>query len=155
MRRTCPNRSRTPRRKRRADAHAEAAHAQQNVVVPEDGYLKGTKGSVWSDEKFPTRLGAEEATLVLARREGGSLKPWCAGDTPARSWALSEVRCARYRLPDGLPDQEEEEIAHIKKAWSRGRREYLTLCPVSEDGTICDGLQYDPEWGLRFSSRRE
>ena len=141
--------------KAEGDAHAEAAHAQLNVVVPEDGYLKGTKGKVWSDEKFPTRLGAEEATLVLARREGDSLKPWCAGDTPARSWALSEVRCARYRLPDGLPDQKEEEIAKIKKAWSKGRREYLTLCPVSEDGTICDGLQYDPEWGLRFSSRRE
>ena len=141
--------------KAEGDAHAEAALAQQNVVVPEDGYLKGTRGSVWSDEKFPTRLGAEEAILVLARHEGGSLKPWCAGDTPARGWALSEVRCARYRLPDELPDQKEEEIARIKKAWSKGRREYLTLCPVSEDGTICDGLQYDPEWGLRFSSRRE
>ena len=31
----------------------ETALAQQNVVTPEDGYLKGTKGGVWSDEQFP------------------------------------------------------------------------------------------------------
>ena len=130
---------------------AEMAHAQQNVVTPEDGYLKGTKGGVWSDEKFPTRLGVEEATLVLANRADGHLLPWCVADTPTRAWALSEVRCARWRLPGRLPDQSAPEIAKVKKAWPKGKRDHLLLCPVLEDGAICEGLRYDPEWGLTFS----
>ena len=131
---------------------AETALAQQNVVIPEDGYLKGTGGRVWSDERFPTRLGTAEATLVLAYRGENGLRPWCDEDVPARAWALSEVRCNRWRLPDGLPDQSAREIAGIKAAWPKGKRDHLILCPVSGDGVICDGLRYDPEWGLTFSS---
>ena len=130
---------------------AETAHAQQNVVIPEDGFLKGTKGGVWSDEKFPTRLDVEEATLVLACRKGDRLLPWCNVDTPARAWALSEVRCAHWRLPDGLPDQSTPEIAEVKAAWPKGKRDHLILCPVSKDGVICVGLRYDRERGLTFS----
>ena len=92
---------------------AETALAQQNVVIPEDGYLKGTRGNVWSDERFPTRLGTAEATLVLAYCGENGLRPWCDDDMPARAWALSEVRCNRWRLPDGLPDQSAREIAGI------------------------------------------
>ena len=130
---------------------AEAALAQQNVVIPEDGYLKGTKGGVWSDEKFPTRLGEEDTTLVLARRGPHGLLPWCEGpEGPTRSWSLSEVRCAQRRLPSTLPDQSAPEIAQIKAQWPRGKRDHLILCPVSPDGVICEGLQYDTAWGLRF-----
>ena len=130
----------------------DAALAQQNVVTPEDGYLKGTKGGVWSDEQFPTRLGEEEATLVLARREPGGLLPWWSDEEePTRGWALSEVRCSRRRLPAALPDQSTEDIARLKATWPKGKRDYLTVCPVSEDGLICAGLRYDPQWGLTFS----
>ena len=73
-------------------------------------------------------------------------------DMPARAWALSEVRCNRWRLPDGLPDQSAREIAGIKDAWPKGKRDHLILCPVSRDGVICDGLRYDRQWGLTFSS---
>ncbi|MCE2494595.1 MAG: CRISPR-associated helicase Cas3' [Alphaproteobacteria bacterium] len=130
----------------------DAAHAQQNVVSPEDGYLKGTKGGVWSDEQFPTRLGEEEATLVLARREPDGLHPWWSDEEePARAWTLSEVRCHRRRLPAELPDQSTEDIARLKATWSRGKREFLIVCPVSENGVICAGLRYDRQWGLTFS----
>ncbi|MDE0097280.1 MAG: CRISPR-associated helicase Cas3', partial [Gammaproteobacteria bacterium] len=132
-------------------ALAESAQAQQNVVVPENGYLGGIQGRVWSEEKFPTRLGQEDATLVLARHGSDGLIPWCEGDTPARAWALSEVRCNRRRLPGGLPDQLSPIIAEAKSDWPRGKREHLLLCPVSGDGGICEGLYYDPEWGLRFT----
>ena len=131
---------------------AETAHAQQNVVIPEQGYLNGVKGRVWSDERFPTRLGREDATLVLARLDPSGLRPWIEVDTPARSWALSEVRCSRRRLPAGLPDQSERSIAGIKANWPKGKRDHLVLCPVSNDGEICEGLRYDPEYGLLFSS---
>ena len=130
----------------------DAAHAQQNVVTPEDGYLKGMKGGVWSDERFPTRLGEEEATLVLARRGPDGLLPWWSDDGDSiRAWTLSEVRCNRERLPGALPDQSAEDIARLKATWPRGKRDFLTLCPVSEDGAICEGLRYDPRWGLTFS----
>ena len=130
----------------------DAALAQQNVVIPEDGYLKGTKGGVWSDERFPTRLGEEEAMLVLARREPDGLVPWWTHEKePTRAWALSEVRCNRKRLPTELPDQSTEDIARLKATWPRGKRDFLTVCPVSENGVICAGLRYDPQWGLTFS----
>ena len=130
----------------------DAALAQQNVVIPEDGYLKGTKGGVWSDERFPTRLGEEEATLVLARREPDGLHPWCSDEQePARAWILSEVRCNRRRLPAELPDQSTEDVVRLKATWPRGKRDFLTVCPVSENGVICAGLHYDPQWGLTFS----
>ena len=134
------------------DRLGDAALAQQNVVIPEDGYLKGTKGGVWSDERFPTRLGEEEATLVLARRELDGLHPWWTDEEePSRAWTLSEVRCTRRRLPEALPDQSAEDIARLKATWPRGKRDYLTVCPVSENGVICAGLRYDPQWGLTFS----
>lgn len=132
-------------------ALAESAIAQQNVVTPDDGYLKGTKGRVWSEEKFPTRLGDEEKTLVLARRKGHWLSPWCDAETSVSAWVLSEVRCAARRLrPVELPDQSDPEVAEIKAAWSSGKRDHLVLCPVGEEGLICKGMRYDPEWGLMF-----
>ena len=135
-----------------AAALAETAHAQQNVVIPELGYLNGVKGRVWSDEKFPTRLGRKDATLVLARLDPSGLRPWIEADTPVRSWALSEVRCSHRRLPAELPDQSERSIAEIKTNWPKGKRDHLLLCPVSDDGEICEGLRYDSEYGLLFSS---
>lgn len=131
-------------------ALAESAQAQQNVVIPEKGYLGGIEGRVWSEEKFPTRIGQDDATLVLARHGPTGLVPWCEADTQSRAWSLSEVRCNRRRLPDGLPDQSAQEIADIKTDWPKGKREHLTLCPVAGDGKICEGLHYDSEWGLQF-----
>lgn len=136
-------------------AWAEVALAQHNVVKPKEGYLRGTGDAVWSDEKFPTRLGLEEATLVLARHQGGRLQPWCDADIPARAWGLSEVRCAKWRLdrlPSGLPDQAAHDVCEAKADWAQGKRDHLILCPVSGDGEICEGLRYDSEWGLMFSS---
>ena len=100
---------------------------------------------------FPTRLGEEEATLVLARGRPDGLLPWWSDEGgSARAWTLSEVRCNRKRLPATLPDQSAEDIARLKETWPRGKRDFLTVCPMSADGLICAGLRYDPEWGLTF-----
>lgn len=132
-------------------AFAESAQAQLNVVVPKDGYLNmGIRGPVWSEEKFPTRLGQEDATLVLAKHGSAGLIPWCEADAPARAWMLSEVRCNRHRLTDELPDQSAEMIVRIKEKWPKGKRENLILCPVSGSGKISDKLQYDSQMGLMF-----
>ena len=129
-------------------ASAEAALAHQNVVRPEDGYLLGTGSSVWSDEKFPTRLGEEQQTLVLARCHGDKLEPWCRADRPERAWVLSEVQCSRWRVPKDLPDQGGPSIVGAMAAWPKGKRDHAILCPVDEDGRIADGLRYDPVRGL-------
>ena len=139
-------------REAEGDALAESAQAQHNVVKPEDGYLNGIGGRVWSEERFPTRLGRPDATLVLARPGPGGLAPRCNAATPAEAWARSEVRCALHRLPSTLPDQSLPSIERIKADWPRGKREHLILCPVSENGDVCDGLRYDAEWGLLFKS---
>ena len=131
-------------------ASAEAALAHQNVVQPEEGYLLGTGPSVWSDEKFPTRLGEEQQTLVLACRHGDQLEPWCRADTRERGWVLSEVQCCRWRVPDDLPGQDSPAVVAAKAAWPKGKRDHLILCPVAEDGRITDGLRYDPTRGLTF-----
>ena len=133
-------------------ALAESAQAQHNVVTPEQGYLNGIGGRVWSEEKFPTRLGQPDATLVLARHGPNGLIPWCEADTNALAWARSEVRCSIHRLPDGLPDQSTPVIAQIKADWPRGKRDHLILCPVGNRGEICEGLRYDANWGLLFTS---
>lgn len=127
---------------------AEAAQAQYNVVKPEAGYLSGIGERVWNEEKFPTRLGQENAILVLARHSSTGLIPWCEADTHFRAWALSEVYCNRHRVTKDLPDQSEEMIVEVKKNWPRGKREHLILCPVSGDGKINEKLWYDSERGL-------
>ena len=132
------------------EASAETALAHQNVVRPEDGYLLGTGPSVWNDEKFPTRLGEEQQTLVLARRQGDQLAPWCRADRPERAWVLSEVQCNRWRLPEDLPNQGTSLIAAAKAGWPKGKRDHVILCPVADDGRIADGLRYDPARGLIF-----
>ena len=153
-----PNRPGVPEALERAEleaegaASAEAALAHQNVVRPEEGYLLGTGSSVWSDEKFPTRLGEEQQTLVLARHHGDQIEPWCRADIPERAWVLSEVQCARWRVPEDLPDQEASLITAVKAAWPQGKRDHAILCPVDEDGRVADGLRYDPARGLIFQT---
>ncbi len=151
-----PNRPDVPGPLERAEleaegkASAEATLAHQNVVQPEEGYLLGTKPSVWSDEKFPTRLGEEQQTLVLARRHGDRLEPWYRADTPERAWVPSEVQCSRWRVPYNLPDQDAPAVVAAKAGWPKGKRDYVVLCPVAEDGRIVDRLRYDPPRGLTF-----
>ncbi len=134
---------------------AEFAQAQNNVVIVMDGYLMGTGDKVWSDEKFPTRLGEETSTLVLAKRESSGLLPWCNDNSEARAWALSEVSCSKRRLNyyrNNLPDQSRDDIHEVKKLWSQAKRKHFILCPVEEDGYICDGLKYSSKLGLEFET---
>ncbi|XBQ00521.1 MAG: CRISPR-associated helicase Cas3' [Roseitalea porphyridii] len=129
---------------------AERSLAGQNLLDPYEDY-SGDQ-NIWSDEVFPTRLGPEQVTLVLARREeGGALVPWAKienGDV-ARAWALSEVGLARRRWEQtGGVDQSAPEIAAIRKDWKMWKEGRYFLCPVGEDGAITDDLQYDKGCGL-------
>ena len=132
-------------------AHAERAQGARNVVDFAAGFRAGAGG--WEDTEFPTRLGQPMRALVLARRQGGRLVPWAMGETEADSCQLSEVQAALRRLAAlNLPDQSAPEIAAFTAGWPDWRRAGMTVCPVSEDGVICEGLQYDAEIGLGFSN---
>lgn len=133
--------------------YAHRGRSINNVVDIFDGYLLGTKDNVWSDEKFPTRLGDETKTLILSQCSGNRLVPWNKVNEESRSWSLSEVGVSINRLKHfeiKLPDQDIPEIQSVKEKWSKGKRDHQILCPVDKDGIICEGLKYDKKYGLQF-----
>ncbi len=132
-------------------AAAAGTLASHNLVDLAAGYRAAGRGD--SDVTYPTRLGAETRTLVLARVTGAELVPWAGEAATAGNWALSEVSARRSRLDRlPLPDQSLPSIAAITKDWPDWKRTEALLCPVAGDGTICAGLRYDAKCGLVFVS---
>ena len=141
-----PEALRAAENKRIGEARAQANRAGQNVVDFDAGYRMGARD--WQDRDFPTRLGEPQRTLVLLRADGAF---WAEGESEAASTMLSEVRAAEKRLGQlALPDQGRADIMRRVNDWPDWKRSSLTVCPVAEDGTICDGLCYDAEFGLLF-----
>lgn len=134
---------------------AEGLHARQNVIDIDAGYRESAGAD---DRVYPTRLGRETATLLLTRLEGGELRPWAPAENDEPSALremLSEVSASAAKLAAlPLPDQDAPEIRAFKKDWPEWRRLALTVCPVGEGGAICEGLRYDADLGLMFSSPR-
>ncbi|MGB1208983.1 MAG: CRISPR-associated helicase Cas3', partial [Paracoccaceae bacterium] len=134
-------------------AHGEAMSqrglAVQNVIRRDTGYRDG--GVAQDDRTYPTRLGIEQLTLVLARRSAAGLIPWIEeNDT---GWHLSEVTASKKRLERlDLPDQTAPEITPITQHWPEWKRAQTWLCVVGDDGKICDGLYYTSESGLHFQN---
>lgn len=132
------------------DDLARRTLAGYNVVDFDAGYSGAQK--IWDDAEYPTRLGRPQCTLVLARILDAKLVPWGGGDfNNPKALMLSEVRAhaARIsRLP--LPDQTDQRIAMITSDWPEWRRATTRICPVGEDGWICQGLRYDRKCGLMF-----
>ena len=133
------------------DAYAAAGLARMNVVKLERGYREG--GGASDDRDYPTRLGQPTRALLLARPTPSGLQLWAEGDARAEAELLSEVsaRATRFRGL-ALPDQSAPEIAAFTSGWPDWKRASLTVCPMGEDGWICEGLRYDPKLGLLFGS---
>lgn len=133
------------------EAYAEAALAGMTIVKLEKGYRDG--GGASDDRDYPTRLGQPTRALLLVRRTPAGLRLWAEGETRAEGELLSEVsaRATRFQGLD-LPDQAAPEIAALTVDWPDWKRASLTVCPVGDDGMICEGLRYDPDRGLVFAS---
>lgn len=126
--------------------HAQANQGWRNTVNPNDGYRAG--GGAADDAEYPTRLGQPQRVLVLARRAHGRLIPWIDG---AEGWALSELTASAHRLDAlALPDQSAAEIQAVRADWPDWKQ--AVLCPVGEDGAICEGLRYETDRGLIFEA---
>lgn len=129
---------------------AAAAQGWQNVVDLDRDFRAG--GHAADDAEYPTRLGEPQVTLMLARMAGGRLVPWAGGEGD-EAWALSEVSASLRRLASlALPDQSAGAIAAVTAGWPEWKKAMTRLCPVAEDGTICEGLRYDANTGLVFIS---
>lgn len=132
-------------------AAAAGTLALHNLVDLAAGYRAGGKGD--SDVKYPTRLGDETRTLMLARAGETGLRPWAGGVGTVEDWALSEVSARSSRLARvPLPDQSLPAIAAITQDWPDWKRAEVVLCPVAGDGAICEGLRYEADCGLLFVS---
>ena len=124
-------------------ALAQKSHAWQNRIDLGKSFREGSGDG--RDADYPTRLGDESRRLALARQSGGQLVPW------GGSWPMAEVAARKRRLDAlALPDQNQPAIAALTKDWPDWRRATVTICPVAEDGSICDGLSYSPTLGLQF-----
>lgn len=132
-------------------AAAKDTLALHNLVDLSRDYRNAGKGN--SDVTYPTRLGDETRTLVLARTTPTGLVPWAGEAVTAETWALSEVSARRSRLDRlPLPDQLRPAIAAITQDWPDWKRAEALLCPVAEDGAICEGLRYEAESGLLWQT---
>ena len=141
------------RLERLGDAYARQNLALQNRIGLERHYRDGTADA--DDRCFPTRLGIEQRVLALARRKSETVIPWARenGADEATLWALSEVSVSARRLMGlDLPDQDDMTIKSVTGAWPEWRRKSVTVCPVSADGTICDGLTYNESEGVLLPS---
>ncbi|OYU20085.1 MAG: CRISPR-associated helicase/endonuclease Cas3 [Rhodobacteraceae bacterium PARR1] len=124
-------------------AMAHKSHAWQNRIDLSKSFREGSGDG--RDADYPTRLGDASRTLALARMTDGRLSPW------GGSWPMAEVAARKTRLDAlPLPDQTQPAIAAVKKDWPDWRRDTVTVCPFAEDGTICEGLSYSADFGLRF-----
>lgn len=125
---------------------SERQMALNRLADPNDGYMQPNMQKVFDDEMIRTRLGQLQVTLVLAREVAGRLVAWAVG---AGDWAASEVQLSenRYAKLVGV-DQTGPLITAVKAHWPDWKRDRLVLAPVAPDGTICDGLRYDPKMGL-------
>ena len=132
-----------------ARGFAEANHARQNLINLTEGYRDGGAGA--ADADYPTRLGQEQRTLMLAVRDGGRLRPYAGAGFDGCQ--ISEVMASERRLCAlALPEQSDSAIQALTKDWPDWRRKAVTVCPIGEDGVICDGLNYDSKLGLTFPS---
>lgn len=133
--------------------YSAANQARQNLVKLEQGYRRG--GGACADVDYPTRLGQDQQTLVLAVLRDGVLLPWAAAGpgSPERADAefLSEVRAAAKRCKSlELPPQDDSAVRAFVVDWPDWRRQSAVVCPVDEEGDIAAGMRYDGETGLEF-----
>ena len=102
-------------------------------------------------ERFMTRLGEPQTTLILAKES----KDGCLVCHSGSEWVESEVSMAERSLGDGIIEQlkdleeKSDKVQHIKREWPRSRREHTLMVIVENDGKLCDGLRYSREYGLQ------
>lgn len=98
-----------------------------------------------SDDVVSTRLGESLVSFRLARRENGSIVPWCpreaAGGSLARAWALSECS-VRQKTASGVPAPSPslaKDVAAAKATWGKWEHDHPLLVLEPFDGDVWKG----------------
>ncbi len=129
---------------------SERAQGANNVLDADQPFDQGQNQKVFSDEDFPTRLGAPQVTLLLTRATDTGLIPWADEPRRGHAEALSEVQMSQSRfdkLP-ARPDQTAPEVLKFKADWPKWKQDKVVVAVVAPDEKICEGLQYSKEFGL-------
>ena len=148
--------------------------ARNSLIEVNMPFVQNVMRQVWDDEKFPTRLGVPQVTLVLACHSDSGLEPYFSTSNETGStlyrWAMSELQVSwtkfKKLLPDSLQDQDmdaceveemlfhrdKDKIDRIKRDWSESRAKYTIVAPMESDGRLCEGLRYDATLGAIWES---
>ena len=133
------------------EAHGQRGVAALNALDLSQGYAAAS-GTWASDQVTPTRLGAPQRLLRLAKWDGASLQPWYYHDDPTRAWRLSEVQVLAARVESVVIEE-----TSLKAACDRAiadwadRFDLPLLVPLSlMDGEwrCCDVIGTSPRDGL-------
>ena len=129
--------------------YAETWEALNRLINPNLDYAQDQMARVFDDERYPTRLGEPQVTLALAQENNETLVPY-SGESGLRGWILSEVQVSerRYRTLRTPLDQDAPEFEIVKSKWPKGRKKFVRIATVRENGHICDGLLYCQSRGL-------
>lgn len=131
-----------------------AAIAGMNLLRWNDGYCRAN-GPWESDVRTPTRLSDPSLMVRLALWDGEAVRPWFKGETPGKSWALSEISLPLRRVervPDAAGMQANALVA-LRRLWPRMEQETPVLV-LRPDGDTWVGTALGPgsrEIRLRYS----
>jgi CRISPR-associated endonuclease/helicase Cas3 len=118
---------------------ADASQAQDNTLPFEAGY-SGDGTDWWSEARMPSRLGEPTTSVVLARWEGDSVRPWASHDDPRQAWAFSTVRVAERLIARAVEPESVTRKAAIEAAREAlpGQGRWSVLLPLEEtpDGWV-------------------
>lgn len=130
--------------KRQGRDLSEANQAWRNLIDLSKDYRHSGAGT--KDTDYPTRLGQLQQRIMLAVWREGILQPYAYRDLDGCQ--LSQLSIGISRLKGlTLPDQSLQKIETLKSDWPDWMRASVTVCPLGENGRICEGLSYDPEFG--------
>jgi CRISPR-associated endonuclease/helicase Cas3 len=132
-------------REAEGERRSQGCLADFNALRPEAGYSQEDKS--WDDEaKIPTRLSDDSATVYLATREDGVLRPLHPdGSYP---WDLSSLHVPVHRLADWSLSPEIQALQKEQRRLKDGM--VLVMLPEEHGWTAEGGLAavYDPCIGL-------
>ena len=142
--------------------HAQRSIALINLLKVAEGYTDG--GSWSSDMRMPTRLGADQRAIRLARVHEGRLMPWLESelDSPGKCWSLSEVKVRLNIVPLTAVAESRWSVAvnEMRARWGKFEQEIPVLV-LQPDGDVFAGnfvvdgktrsFAYDSHIGLRES----
>lgn len=132
-------------REAEGERRSQGCLADFNALRPDAGYSQEDK--TWDDEaRIPTRLSDDSATVYLATREDGVLRPLHPdGSYP---WDLSSLHVPANRLADWSPSQEIQALQKKQRRLKDGM--VLVMLPEERRWTAEGRLAavYDPCMGL-------